>query len=284
MYKVPLSALAEREGAAVKKSPRAKKKSSPSVSTRKEVVVAVADLELSDEGVKQDESSKVAVEKSSDEKIGKKKRRKKVTEKPEGMYMYIYHVINVSPTHTVFPDVVQKLLKICCDPVDNVELLTEQLHSLHLHPLPDHSHTMSHKETLHVSTTEEDTIVSQDLEASNPSPLDMLNSLWGGMTLLHLAAATGNVAIVSSLLLYGADPVVKDQSGKTSYLVSKDRPVRDSFRRFMASHPSAYDYDSAHIPSPLTQDMEKERREKTNEKKKTQKKARKQREKASIII
>ena len=122
-------------------------------------------------------------------------------------------------------------------------------------------------------------VASQD---TNPSPLDMLNSLWGGMTLLHLAAATGNVAIVSFLLLYGADPVVKDQSGKTSYLVSKDRPVRDSFRRFMASHPSAYDYDSAHIPSPLTHDMEKERREKTNEKKKAQKKARKQREKVHI--
>ncbi len=93
MYKVPLSALAEREGAAVKKSPRAKKKSSPSVSTRKEVVVAVADLELSDEGVKQDESSKVAVEKSSDEKIGKKKRRKKVAEKQEGMYMYNFIIM-----------------------------------------------------------------------------------------------------------------------------------------------------------------------------------------------
>lgn len=223
----------------------------------------------------------------------------------------------------MFPDAVQKLLKTCCDPEDNAELLTEQLHSLylhpladysptvsqphgesqeatnspsplvmlssqlteqvHLHPLADHSLPLSHKATLPVNTTEGEPIASQ--EATNElSPLDMLNSLWGGSTLLHVAAATGNVAIVSSLLLHGADPVVKDVSGKSPYLVSKDKPARDSFRRFMASHPSAYDYDSAHIPSPLTQDMEKERREKTNEKKKAQKKARKQREKVHIII
>ncbi len=98
--------------------------------------------------------------------------------------------------------------------------------------------------------------------------------------MLHTAAATGNVSMVFTLLLHGGDPVVKDQTGKTPYLVSKDKPVRDSFRRFMASHPTAYDYDSAHIPSALTEEMERERREKMAEKKKAQKKARKQREKA----
>ncbi len=108
---------------------------------------------------------------------------------------------------------------------------------------------------------------------------DLLNTLYEGLTVLHVAAVTGNVSMVNSLLLHGADPVVKDQGGKTPYLVSKDKAVRDSFRRFMASHPAAYDYDSAHIPSALTEEMEKERREKINEKKKVQKKARKQREK-----
>lgn len=113
---------------------------------------------------------------------------------------------------------------------------------------------------------------------------DILNTLFEGRTVLHTAAAAGNVSVVTTLLLHGAGPVVKDLTGKTPYLVSKDKPVRDAFRRFMASHPAMYDYDSAHIPSALTEEMERERREKINEKKKAQKKARKQREKVHTYM
>ena len=38
--------------------------------------------------------------------------------------------------------------------------------------------------------------------------------------------------------------------------------MRDCYRRFMAQQPMAYDYAAAQIPSPLTEDMERERREK----------------------
>ncbi len=47
----------------------------------------------------------------------------------------------------------------------------------------------------------------------------------------------------------------------------------------MAQFPCAYDYQSSQIPSPLTEDMEKDRREKMAERKRTQKKAKKLREK-----
>ena len=47
----------------------------------------------------------------------------------------------------------------------------------------------------------------------------------------------------------------------------------------MAQHPDRYDYSAAKIPSPLTEDMEKERKAKMAEKKKALKKAKKQREK-----
>ena len=110
------------------------------------------------------------------------------------------------------------------------------------------------------------------------TPQGTLNALWNGSTILHTAAATGCARQVTLLLLFGADPSIKNQLGRTPYSVSKDRIVRDAFRRFMALHPAAYDYNLAQIPSPLTEDMEKERKEKTNEKKKAQKKARKQRE------
>ena len=71
----------------------------------------------------------------------------------------------------------------------------------------------------------------------------------------------------------------RNQSGQTPYLVAKDKAVRDTFRRFMATYPSMYDYTAAQIPSPLTEDMERERKEKLAEKKKAQKKARKLKEK-----
>ncbi len=100
---------------------------------------------------------------------------------------------------------------------------------------------------------------------------DLLNTLYEGRTVLHVAAGTGNVSMVNSLLLHGADPVVKDQGGKTPYHVSKDKAVRDSFRRFMASHPAVYDYDSAHIPSALTEEMEKERQKKSTRRKRCRK-------------
>ena len=70
----------------------------------------------------------------------------------------------------------------------------------------------------------------------------------------------------------------RDASCQLPYLLAKDKRVRDSYRRFMAAFPSAYDYSTAQVPSPLTDEMEKERREKLAEKKREKKKVNKQRE------
>ncbi len=64
-----------------------------------------------------------------------------------------------------------------------------------------------------------------------------------------------------------------------AYVVAKDKAVRDAFRRFMAQYPTSCDYSTAKVPSPLTEEMERERKEKMAEKKKALKKAKKQREK-----
>lgn len=53
-------------------------------------------------------------------------------------------------------------------------------------------------------------------------------------------------------------------AGHLPYLVAKDKPTRDCFRRFMAQQPTAYDYAAAQIPSPLTEEMERERRDKVS--------------------
>ena len=52
----------------------------------------------------------------------------------------------------------------------------------------------------------------------------------------------------------------------------------------MGDFPSAYDYSAAQVPSPLTEAMERGRKEKMAERKKAIKKAKKQREKASAIV
>ena len=76
----------------------------------------------------------------------------------------------------------------------------------------------------------------------------------------------------------------RNGAGQVAYAVAKDKAVRDSFRRFMAQHPSIYDYSAAKLPSPLTEEMERERKEKLVEKKKALKKAKKQREKVKLPL
>ena len=75
-------------------------------------------------------------------------------------------------------------------------------------------------------------------------------------TLLHVVSSLGYSDIVWILLEYGADPTIKDGSGKVAYQLSKDRKTRDEFRKFMAEYPDLYDYTlamvgltSAYIPS-----------------------------------
>ena len=50
----------------------------------------------------------------------------------------------------------------------------------------------------------------------------------------------------------------------------------------MAQFPTAYDYAAAQVPSPLTEEKERERREKAAEKKRERRKAKKQREKVLL--
>ncbi len=121
-------------------------------------------------------------------------------------------------------------------------------------------------------------------EGDVPQPaehLELLNSVWNGDTVLHMASAQGCSSLVPVLMLYGADPSIKNTAGHTPYLVARNKEVRDSFRRFMAEYPEAYSYEQAYIPSPLTQEMEQERTRKEAEKRKEKKKARKQREKVN---
>jgi hypothetical protein len=87
-------------------------------------------------------------------------------------------------------------------------------------------------------------------------------------TALHAAAARGSAGIVSVLLENGADPTRIDVRGRVPYMVSKEKPSRDAFRRARADAEDAWDWTAAGVPAALTADMEKAQREKEKEKKK----------------
>ena len=75
----------------------------------------------------------------------------------------------------------------------------------------------------------------------------------------------------------------RDSSGRSPYCLAREKAVRDVFRRFMAQFPTTYDYTAAQVPSPLTEEKERERREKAAEKKRERRKAKKQREKVISV-
>ncbi|XP_022069268.2 ankyrin repeat and zinc finger domain-containing protein 1 isoform X1 [Acanthochromis polyacanthus] len=109
------------------------------------------------------------------------------------------------------------------------------------------------------------------------SPLLLLNKPIdsSGFTLLHVASAAAQKAVVRLLLDAGADPACRDNKGQTPYIVAPDKETRNVFRKYMAENPDKYDYRKAQVPGPLTAEIES----KKTEKKKAQKAQKKQREK-----
>lgn len=84
---------------------------------------------------------------------------------------------------------------------------------------------------------------------------------------LHLAASLNSAPIVTALLTKtGADPTVMNDDARTPFALAGDRSTRDAFRLARSElGESAYDWDTAGVPAPLTKaDLEKrEAREKS---------------------
>ncbi|PKA54213.1 ATP-dependent DNA helicase HFM1/MER3 [Apostasia shenzhenica] len=106
-------------------------------------------------------------------------------------------------------------------------------------------------------------------------------------TPLHEAAKSGDAQQTLELLEQGCDPCLKDVRGRTPYLLAAEKEVRNVFRRFMASNLDRWDWQAAHVPSPLTKEMEEsqackqaEKEAKRKAKTKELKKLRKAKEKA----
>jgi hypothetical protein len=73
---------------------------------------------------------------------------------------------------------------------------------------------------------------------------------------LHEATQSGDVHQVLKLLEQGLDPCIKDERGRTPYMLANDKEVRNTFRRFMALNIDRWDWHAANVPSALTKEME----------------------------
>ncbi|XP_057499902.1 uncharacterized protein LOC130784072 [Actinidia eriantha] len=83
---------------------------------------------------------------------------------------------------------------------------------------------------------------------------------------LHEAAKSGNPQKVLELLEQGSDPCIKDERGRTPYMLATEKEVRNIFRRFMALNPDKWDWHAANVPSALTKEMEESQAAKQTEK------------------
>mmetsp|Transcript_29807 Transcript_29807/g.48122 ORF Transcript_29807/g.48122 Transcript_29807/m.48122 type:complete len:644 (+) Transcript_29807:313-2244(+) len=100
-----------------------------------------------------------------------------------------------------------------------------------------------------------------------------------GNTCLHQSAIDGQQQIVWVLLEAGACPTLVNLKGKVAYEVSKDKETRNVFRKFMGWRPDAWDWAKAKVPSPLTDEIEREQKEREKEKKKQRAKIKKEQDK-----
>ncbi|XP_060218804.1 uncharacterized protein LOC132645688 isoform X1 [Lycium barbarum] len=101
-------------------------------------------------------------------------------------------------------------------------------------------------------------IISSESESDNDTV--------GTSTPLHEAAKCGDCEKVFELLEQGMDPCLKDERGKTPYMLASEKEVRNTFRRFMASNLDKWDWPAAKVPSALTKEMEETQAAKQAEK------------------
>lgn len=85
-------------------------------------------------------------------------------------------------------------------------------------------------------------------------------------TPLHEAAKSNDINRIMELLEEGLDPCIKDERGRTPYMLATEKEVRNAFRRFMASNIDKWDWNAAKVPSPLTKEMEEAQNAKQAEK------------------
>lgn len=108
-------------------------------------------------------------------------------------------------------------------------------------------------ETKEITKASSSVMPSPNVIISSESESD--NETVGTSTPLHEAAKCADSEKVFELLEQGMDPCLKDERGRTPYMVATEKEVRNTFRRFMASNLDKWDWHAAKVPSALTKEM-----------------------------
>ncbi|WJX82425.1 hypothetical protein P8452_65186 [Trifolium repens] len=114
------------------------------------------------------------------------------------------------------------------------------------------------KAEVYSSNKNDEPLISSNEESENELPVKS--------TPLHQAAQSGDSEKVMELLEQGLDPCIKDERGRTPYMLAPDKEVRNTFRRFMASNLDKWDWNAAKVPSALTKELEESQAAKQAEK------------------
>lgn len=112
------------------------------------------------------------------------------------------------------PPHVQRLLKLCRSDAndDSDTLMTELLREIGFSPINivAESEVQSSKDKASADSCCE--VIAAEAESStNPkdNSSSILNDVWNGETVLHVAAAGGKSSLIPILLLHGANPAIK---------------------------------------------------------------------------
>ncbi|XP_051174741.1 ankyrin repeat and zinc finger domain-containing protein 1-like [Leptopilina boulardi] len=100
-----------------------------------------------------------------------------------------------------------------------------------------------------------------------------------GNTLLHLAAISGNLKSVWILMDIGSDPCNKNKKLQTPYVISSDKEIRNTFRRYLSINPEKFNYSKSQIPGPLNDDIETQELEKRKQQRKLKRDKKKEKRK-----
>ncbi|KAK9103521.1 hypothetical protein Sjap_020775 [Stephania japonica] len=110
------------------------------------------------------------------------------------------------------------------------------------------------------------TVERQIVESLNALSTSDESNVLGTWTPIHEAAMSNNAQWTLELLEQGLDPCIKDERGRTPYMLATEKEVRSTFRRFMASNPDKWDWQAAKVPSALTKELEESQAAKQAEK------------------
>ncbi|GAV75685.1 hypothetical protein CFOL_v3_19163 [Cephalotus follicularis] len=132
-----------------------------------------------------------------------------------------------------------------------------------------HANPASSKEDLITNLDFRDSVEnSSSIKKNDELPLssESESQVIGTFTPLHESAQSGDAQEVLKLLEQGLDPCVKDERGRTPYMLTTEKEVRNTFRRFMASNLDKWDWQAAMVPSALTKELEESQAAKQAEK------------------